>query len=248
MDAKMSVALGTDVAYVFSIALSSSSSDAKTIPMGRSSSVGFRLLRFWKARIVRRSGELMGVIVINGQFPEPLLNATTNCNVVVRVFYHLDEALLLTWRILDSGKELGMPDRVLINGKGSYKYNNCVPDGIDYLTTHVEPRRFQPNRRCSFRSRGSYKLTRIDPNKPRWDQTEHDGTETGKRPTGVRGLPPCQAAYDVSRRRGKYRRAAHRRCVAGVRPPADAVRRRGPFYAVVFRCRSFPLVVRAGNL
>ncbi|KAL0741803.1 hypothetical protein Bca4012_083316 [Brassica carinata] len=32
-----------------------------------------------------------------------------------------------------------MPDRVLINGKGSYKYNNCVPDGIDYLTTHVEP-------------------------------------------------------------------------------------------------------------
>ncbi|KAJ4913141.1 Monocopper oxidase-like protein SKS1 [Raphanus sativus] len=172
------------------------------------------------------------VIAVNGQFPGPLLNATTNYNVVVRVFNNLDESLLLTWsgiqmrrnswqdgvlgtncpipagwnftyqfqvkdqigsffyspslnfqrasggfgpvvvnnrniipipfpqpdgeiifmigdwytqdhkalrRILDSGKELGMPDGVLINGKGPYKYNSSVPDGIDYLTAHVEP-------------------------------------------------------------------------------------------------------------
>ncbi|KAJ0239770.1 Monocopper oxidase-like protein SKS1 [Hirschfeldia incana] len=172
------------------------------------------------------------VIAVNGQFPGPLLNATTNYNVVVRVFNHLDESLLLTWsgiqmrrnswqdgvlgtncpippgwnftyqfqvkdqigsffyspslnfqrasggfgpvvvnnrniipipfpqpdgeiifmigdwytqdhkalrRILDSGKELGMPDGVLINGKGPYKYNSSVPDGIDYLTANVEP-------------------------------------------------------------------------------------------------------------
>ncbi|CAN8273947.1 unnamed protein product [Cochlearia groenlandica] len=172
------------------------------------------------------------VIAVNGQFPGPLLNATTNYNVVVNVFNHLDEPLLLTWsgiqmrhnswqdgvlgtncpiparwnftyrfqlkdqigsffyspsvnfqrasggfgpivvnnrdiipipfpqpdgeiifvigdwytqdhkalrRILDSGKELGMPDGVLINGKGPYKYNSSVPDGIDYLTAHVEP-------------------------------------------------------------------------------------------------------------
>ncbi|CAH8384653.1 unnamed protein product [Eruca vesicaria subsp. sativa] len=172
------------------------------------------------------------VIAVNGQFPGPLLNATTNYNVVVRVSNHLDESLLLTWsgiqmrrnswqdgvlatncpipprwnftyqfqvkdqigsffyspslnfqrasggfgpivvnnrniipipfpqpdgeiifmigdwytqdhkalrRILDSGKELGMPDGVLINGKGPYKYNSSVPDGIDYLTAHVEP-------------------------------------------------------------------------------------------------------------
>ncbi|CAA0396442.1 unnamed protein product [Arabidopsis thaliana] len=172
------------------------------------------------------------VIAVNGQFPGPLLNATTNYNVVVNVFNHLDEPLLLTWpgiqmrrnswqdgvlgtncpipprwnftyqfqvkdqigsffyspslnfqrasggfgpivinnrdiipipfpqpdgelifiigdwytqdhkalrRALDSGKELGMPDGVLINGKGPYKYNSSVPDGIDYLTFHVEP-------------------------------------------------------------------------------------------------------------
>uniref|UniRef100_A0A1J3K2F8 Monocopper oxidase-like protein SKS1 n=1 Tax=Noccaea caerulescens TaxID=107243 RepID=A0A1J3K2F8_NOCCA len=172
------------------------------------------------------------VIAVNEKFPGPLLNATTNFNVVVNVFNHLDEPLLLTWpgiqmrrnswqdgvlgtncpipprwnftyqfqvkdqigsfyyspslnfqrasggfgpivinnrdvipipfpqpdgelffmigdwytqdhkelrRILDSGKELGMPDGVLINGKGPFKYNSSVPDGIDYLTAHVEP-------------------------------------------------------------------------------------------------------------
>lgn len=172
------------------------------------------------------------VIAVNGQFPGPLLNATTNYNVVVRVFNNLDESLLLTWsgiqmrrnswqdgvlgtncpipprwnftyqfqvkdqigsffyspslnfqrasggfgpivvnnrniipipfpqpdgeiifmigdwytqdhkalrKILDSGKELGMPDGVLINGKGPYKYNSSVPDGIEYLTAHVDP-------------------------------------------------------------------------------------------------------------
>ncbi|XP_026436755.1 monocopper oxidase-like protein SKU5 [Papaver somniferum] len=37
------------------------------------------------------------VIGINGQFPGPLLHATTNWNIVVNVKNHLDEPLLLTW-------------------------------------------------------------------------------------------------------------------------------------------------------
>jgi hypothetical protein len=42
--------------------------------------------------------------------------------------------------MLDDGKELGMPDGVLINGKGPYRYNgSLVPDGIDYETIKVEP-------------------------------------------------------------------------------------------------------------
>lgn len=41
---------------------------------------------------------------------------------------------------LDAGKELGMPNGVLINGKGPYRYNNTlVPDGIDYETIDVDP-------------------------------------------------------------------------------------------------------------
>lgn len=36
-------------------------------------------------------------ILINGQFPGPMINCTSNNNIVVNVFNHLDEPFLLTW-------------------------------------------------------------------------------------------------------------------------------------------------------
>ena len=36
-------------------------------------------------------------ILINGQFPGPNINSTSNNNVVVNVFNNLDEPFLLTW-------------------------------------------------------------------------------------------------------------------------------------------------------
>lgn len=42
--------------------------------------------------------------------------------------------------MLDGGKDLGMPDGVLINGKGPYRYNDSlVPPGIEYETFNVHP-------------------------------------------------------------------------------------------------------------
>jgi hypothetical protein len=42
--------------------------------------------------------------------------------------------------MLDEGKELGMPDGVLINGKGPYRYNDSlVPAGIEHETIDVHP-------------------------------------------------------------------------------------------------------------
>ncbi|XP_024996204.1 monocopper oxidase-like protein SKU5 [Cynara cardunculus var. scolymus] len=173
------------------------------------------------------------VIAINGKFPGPTINSTTNNNVIVNVRNKLDESLLITWagiqqkrsswqdgvlgtncpippkwnwtynfqvkdqigsyfyfpslnfqrasggfgsfiinprsvipipfgtpagditiligdwyirnhtalrRALDAGRDLGMPDGVLINGKGPYRYNDTlVPDGIDHETINVEP-------------------------------------------------------------------------------------------------------------
>ncbi|XAR54976.1 L-ascorbate oxidase [Bertholletia excelsa] len=173
------------------------------------------------------------VIAINGQFPGPIINVTTNNNVVVNVRNKLDEDLLMTWsgvqqrrsswqdgvlgtncpippkwnwtyqfqvkdqigsffyfpslslqraaggyggfiinnrpiipipfptpdgdltifigdwytrnhtalrKALNAGKGLGMPDGVLINGKGPYRYNTTlVPRSIDYETIEVHP-------------------------------------------------------------------------------------------------------------
>ncbi|PKA66301.1 Monocopper oxidase-like protein SKU5 [Apostasia shenzhenica] len=178
-------------------------------------------------------GVELRVIAINGKFPGPIVNVTTNWNVVVNVLNSLDEPLLITWdgvqqrknswqdgvlgtncpipvgwnwtyefqvkdqigsffyfpslslqragggyggitinnreiiplpfdtphgditlfigdwfnknhtdlkKELDDGKTLGVPDGVLMNGKGPYRYNNTlVPAGIDYESINVQP-------------------------------------------------------------------------------------------------------------
>lgn len=49
-------------------------------------------------------------------------------------------------KALDAGKDLGMPDGVLINGKGPYRYNDTlVPEGIDFTTFEVKPGAFLEN-------------------------------------------------------------------------------------------------------
>ncbi|CAM8933614.1 unnamed protein product [Rhodiola kirilowii] len=173
------------------------------------------------------------VIAVNGQFPGPTINVTTNNYVYVNVWNDLDEGALITWNgirlrtnawqdgvlgtncpipsgqnwtyefqvkdqigsffyfpslglqraaggfgsfiinnrpvipipfsapdgdidifigdwyirnhtslraDLDAGKMLGVPDGVLINGKGPYRYNETlVPAGIEYSTIRVDP-------------------------------------------------------------------------------------------------------------
>ncbi|CAL9169212.1 unnamed protein product [Musa hybrid cultivar] len=52
------------------------------------------------------------VILINGQFPGPNINSTTNNNIVVNVFNNLDEPFLLTWNGIQQRKNSwmdGMP-------------------------------------------------------------------------------------------------------------------------------------------
>ncbi|KAK9103192.1 hypothetical protein Sjap_020446 [Stephania japonica] len=188
----------------------------------------------WEVSYITASplGVPQQVIAINKKFPGPVVNVTTNNNLVVNVSNALDEELLITWngiqhrrnswqdgvlgttcpipvgwnftyqfqvkdqigsffyfpsikfqrasggfggiivnnraviavpfgppdgditiligdwytrnhtalrRALSAGKDLGMPDGVLINGKGPYQYNRTlVPDGIDYETFNVE--------------------------------------------------------------------------------------------------------------
>lgn len=52
------------------------------------------------------------VILINGQFPGPNINSTTNDNIVINVFNELDEPFLFTWNGIQQRKNSwmdGMP-------------------------------------------------------------------------------------------------------------------------------------------
>lgn len=56
----------------------------------------------------------------------------------IRLYFCFEYQALRT--ALDAGNDLGMPDGVLINGKGPYQYNTTlVPGGIDYETINVDP-------------------------------------------------------------------------------------------------------------
>ena len=42
--------------------------------------------------------------------------------------------------MLDDGKDLGIPDGILINAKGPYRYDTTlVPEGLQYEIVGVEP-------------------------------------------------------------------------------------------------------------
>lgn len=51
----------------------------------------------WKSNFLLLSCPFLQVIAVNGTFPGPTLNVTTNYNVVVNVMNKLDEDLLITW-------------------------------------------------------------------------------------------------------------------------------------------------------
>ncbi|KAI3461923.1 hypothetical protein Pfo_018586 [Paulownia fortunei] len=73
-------------------------------------------------------------ILINGQFPGPTINCTSNNNIVVNVFNHLDEPFLLTWAGVQQRKNSwqdGTPGTMcpILPGK-NYTYHFQVKDQI----------------------------------------------------------------------------------------------------------------------
>ncbi|PIN15077.1 Multicopper oxidase [Handroanthus impetiginosus] len=73
-------------------------------------------------------------ILINGQFPGPKINCTSNNNIVINVFNHLDEPFLLTWAGIQQRKNSwqdGTPGTMcpILPGK-NYTYRFQVKDQI----------------------------------------------------------------------------------------------------------------------
>ncbi|XP_047307470.1 monocopper oxidase-like protein SKU5 [Impatiens glandulifera] len=87
----------------------------------------------------RASGGFGGFIVNNRPIiPIPFDTPYDDIVVLIGDWYIQNHTALR--KTLNGGKDLGMPDGVLINGKGPYRYNTTlVPDGIDHETINVQP-------------------------------------------------------------------------------------------------------------
>ncbi|TYI17785.1 hypothetical protein ES332_A07G048800v1 [Gossypium tomentosum] len=88
----------------------------------------------------QRASGGFGPIIINNRNIIAIPFAHPDADIVLLVgdWYTKNHTALRT--ILESGEELGMPDGVLINGKGPYRYNSTlVPNGIEYETINVDP-------------------------------------------------------------------------------------------------------------
>ncbi|KAF5959856.1 hypothetical protein HYC85_001065 [Camellia sinensis] len=94
----------------------------------------------FKLRIRSRAAGGFGSFIITNRkiIPLPFSTPDGDINIMIGDWYTRNHTALRT--DLDAGKDLGMPDGVLINGKGPYRYNTTlVPDGIDYETINVDP-------------------------------------------------------------------------------------------------------------
>ncbi|RVW73439.1 Monocopper oxidase-like protein SKU5 [Vitis vinifera] len=86
----------------------------------------------WKVSYITASpfGVKQQVIAVNGQFPGPILNVTTNWNVVINIKNDLDEPLLLTWNGIQHRKNswqdgvLGTNCPIPAGGYGGIVINN----------------------------------------------------------------------------------------------------------------------------
>ncbi|XP_062146767.1 monocopper oxidase-like protein SKU5 [Alnus glutinosa] len=87
----------------------------------------------------RASGGYGGFVINNRDIiPIPFATPDGDITIIIGDWYTRNHTALR--KALDAGKDLGMPDGVLINGKGPYRYNDTlVPDGIDYATFEVQP-------------------------------------------------------------------------------------------------------------
>ncbi|KAL2901785.1 Monocopper oxidase-like protein SKU5 [Bienertia sinuspersici] len=80
-----------------------------------------------------------GGFIINPRSVIPIPFALPEADIVIMIGDWYTKSHSDLRKTLNGGKALGMPDGVLINGKGPYKYNDSVPDGIDFETINVHP-------------------------------------------------------------------------------------------------------------
>ncbi|KAI3518177.1 hypothetical protein L1887_06635 [Cichorium endivia] len=87
----------------------------------------------------QRASAGFGSLIINPRsvIPIPFDNPVGDITILIGDWYIRNHTALR--HAFDAGRDLGMPDGVLINDKGPYRYNNTlVKDTIDHETINVE--------------------------------------------------------------------------------------------------------------
>ncbi|KAG6716690.1 hypothetical protein I3842_04G060900 [Carya illinoinensis] len=94
---------------------------------------------FPSLKFQRASGGF-GPFIINNRNIIPIPFAQPDGDIIIMIGDWYTRSHKALRSALDAGQDLGMPDGVIINGKGPYRYNTTlVPDGIEYETIHVDP-------------------------------------------------------------------------------------------------------------
>ncbi|OAY82622.1 Monocopper oxidase-like protein SKU5 [Ananas comosus] len=93
----------------------------------------------WTYEFQRAAGGYGGIIINNRDvIPLPFGTPDGDITIFISDWYSKDYKNLR--KILDDGNDLGIPDGVLINGFGPYRYNDSVvQDGISFERINVDP-------------------------------------------------------------------------------------------------------------
>uniref|UniRef100_A0A0E0LRB7 Monocopper oxidase-like protein SKU5 n=1 Tax=Oryza punctata TaxID=4537 RepID=A0A0E0LRB7_ORYPU len=89
---------------------------------------------------LQRAAGGFGPVTVNNRAVVPVPFAQPDGDITLFIGDWYTKSHVELKKMLDDGKDFGIPDGILINGKGPYSYDNTlVPEGLQHETVGVEP-------------------------------------------------------------------------------------------------------------
>uniref|UniRef100_A0A0E0EI04 Monocopper oxidase-like protein SKU5 n=1 Tax=Oryza meridionalis TaxID=40149 RepID=A0A0E0EI04_9ORYZ len=89
---------------------------------------------------LQRAAGGFGPVIVNNRAVVPVPFAQPDGDITLFIGDWYTKSHVELRKMLDDGKDLGIPDGILINGKGPYSYDNAlIPEGLQHETVGVEP-------------------------------------------------------------------------------------------------------------
>uniref|UniRef100_A0A0E0I7B3 Monocopper oxidase-like protein SKU5 n=1 Tax=Oryza nivara TaxID=4536 RepID=A0A0E0I7B3_ORYNI len=89
---------------------------------------------------LQRAAGGFGPVTVNNRAVVPVPFAQPDGDITLFIGDWYTKSHVELRKMLDDGKDLGIPDGILINGKGPYSYDNTlIPEGLQHETVGVEP-------------------------------------------------------------------------------------------------------------